>query len=539
MKTAILLDFMRFLWYNVLMKNEEKTVIISQSEYTEMREAIIKIAKLEALVKYYEEQLLNAKRYRFGTSSEQIEGQLDLFEKAVPISAAEPEVEEITYKRKKKKGKRGEDISNLPVVRVDYELPEDERNCPECDTVMRDIGVTIRKSIEIIPAKAVLKEEAIHAYACPNIECEMENEKKTIVKADAPTPLISGSLASPSLVAHIAYQKYSNGMPLYRLEKGFQYDGVNISRQNMSNWVVNCALNYLLALYDVIIRFLIKESVIHADETTVQVLREPGREAQSTSYEWIYRTSGCSEHKIVVYDYRETRKQEHPKEFLKKFKGFLHTDGYQVYHNLPHDIVVVGCWSHARRPWEKMYNNMPNDKRVGSDAEKGLAYINTLFNLERKFKALSPKERYEKRLEQSKPIAEAFFAWADSLGALPKSPLGDAVRYALSQRKYLENVFLDGRLELSNNRCERSVKPFVMGRKAWLFSNTPDGAKASSIMYSIIETAKENGLHPFHYIKFLLEKLPNATTRKIESFLPWSDTLPDSCRAPMNRAMND
>jgi len=181
-----------------------------------------------------------------------------------------------------------------------------------------------------------------------------------------------------------------------------------------------------------------------------------------------------------------------------------------------------------------MYKNLPKEKRKGSDAEKGLAYIGALFDWERKWAELSPGERYEKRLEKSKPVADAFFAWADSLGALPKNPLGEAVQYALSQRKYLENIFLDGRLELSNNRCERSVKRFVMGRKAWLFSNSPEGAKASSVMYSIVETARENGLHPFHYVKYLLETLPNATTGEIQSFLPWSDTLPDCCRAPIN-----
>jgi hypothetical protein len=178
-----------------------------------------------------------------------------------------------------------------------------------------------------------------------------------------------------------------------------------------------------------------------------------------------------------------------------------------------------------------MYKNLPKDKQKGSEAERGLAYINALFDLERKFKALSPDERYAQRLEKSKPIADAFFAWMGTLCALPKSPLGEAIKYAFSQRKYLENVFLDGRTELSNNRCERSVKPFVMGRKAWLFSNTPDGAKASSIMYSIIETAKENGLHPFHYVKFLLETLPSADTNEIEKLLPWSDSLPNECRA--------
>jgi transposase len=503
-----------------------------------------KIVKMEALLKYYEAQFFLAKRQQFGSSSERaiMGGQLSLLDDSRSADSqleppSEPKKEEITYKRKKQKGKREEDISNLPVVRVDYELPEDGRNCPDCGTLMKDIGVNVRRTVEIIPAQARLKEEAIHAYACTDDECAEKTGAVTIVKADAPKPLISGSLASPSFVAHIAMQKYANGMPLYRIEKGFEYDGVNISRQTMSNWVINCSENYLEGIYWLLIDFLLKETALHADETTVQVLHEPNRPAQSKSYEWVYRTSGCCKHKIVIYDYKETRKQEHPREFLRGFKGYLHTDGYQCYHNLPSDIIIVGCWAHARRYWEKVYKLLPKNpgslhSRKGSDAEKGLEYIGALFDLERKFKGLPPKERYEKRLVQSKPVSDAFFAWVESLGALPKSLLGEAVHYALSQRKYLENVFLDGRLELSNNRCERSVKPFVMGRKAWLFSNTPAGAKASSVMYSIIETAKENGLHPFHYVKFLLEKLPNTTTGELEDLLPWSECLPECCRVP-------
>jgi hypothetical protein len=265
----------------------------------------------------------------------------------------------------------------------------------------------------------------------------------------------------------------------------------------------------------------------------VQVLREPGRRAQQKSYEWVYRTSGGAARQIVIYHYTQTHEWKHPQEFLKKFSGFLHTDGFKGYHRLHDGITVVGCWAHARREFENIWKTTPEDKRKGSDADVGLQYINALFKLEREFKKLSPKERHEARLEKSKPISDAFFAWAENLGALPKTPLGKAVSYALNQRKYLENVFLDGNLELSNNRCERSVKPFVMGRKAWLFSCTPDGAEASSVMYSVIETAKENGLHPFQYMKFLLETLPNMNTGDdIDALLPWSDSLPDWCRSP-------
>jgi len=540
----ILLAFSRLSCYNQYMKNTTGSLALQQqieSLAKQVNEQAAMIAKMGTLIKYYEEQLLLMRRNRFGASSEKTVidddeyRQLGIFneiENEADKSLPEPELEEITYKRKKRKGKREEDLSGLPVERIDYELPENERGCPKCGTVMKDIGVDIRRELKYVPGYFSVEEHAAHAYACPDIDCEKANDGVTIVKANAPAPLISGSLASPSLVAHIVNQKYSSGLPLYRIEKGFQYDGAIISRQNMANWVIKCAETFLFAIYALMIKYLLQESVLHADETTVQVLREPGRSAQSKSYEWIYRTSGCSEHKIVIYDYKETRNQEHPKDFLSDFKGFLHCDGYQGYHDLPEDIVVIGCWQHARKYWENLLKIIPKDKQKGSDAERGVMYINSLFKLERDFKDLSPEERHQKRLEKSKPIADAFFDWIGGLGALPKSKLGEAVHYALAQRKYLENVFLDGRLELSNNRAERSVKSFVMGRRSWLFSNTPSGAHASSIMYSIIETAKENGLHPFQYMKFLLEKLPNATTDSLELFLPWSNSLPDFCRVP-------
>jgi hypothetical protein len=261
-------------------------------------------------------------------------------------------------------------------------------------------------------------------------------------------------------------------------------------------------------------------------------LHEPGRAAQTKSSEWLYRTSGFTETPVVIYEYKETRKQDNPQAFLKGFKGYLHCDGYQAYHDLPPDIVIVGCWSHARRYWEKLYVSIAEDKRGGSNAELGLAYTSLLFALEEGYRNMEPEKRLEMRLKFSKRVTDRFFAWVEGLKALPKSLLGDAVHYSLSQRKYLENIYLDGRLELSNNRAERSINPFVQGRKQWLFSDTPNGAEASSVIYSLIETAKENNLHPFHYLKYLLEKIPNVKSSQLEMLLPWSRSLPDSCRIP-------
>ena len=544
-KSPKTLDFQGFFCYDSGMEitvqasgtqqkiQELETLVASQSA---------RIARLETLLNYYEEQFKLAQRRRFGASSEQSPDQLRLFEdmfneaedQANP-SLPEPTYEEISYTRKKRVGKREEDLSGLPVERIDYELPESERICPECGELMRDIGVTIRDELEIIPAKVVHKEHAVHAYGC--LRCEKNSDHTPMIKATAPTPLIAGSLATPSAVAHIAVQKYSDGVPLYRTEKKLTCDGVVLSRQTMANWLIYCAQNYLSALYALLITCLMKETTLHADETTIQVLREPGRAPQTKSYEWLYRTSGCSEHAIVIFDYRETRSQAHPKAFLKDFKGYLHTDGYQAYHNLPPGIITVGCWFHVRHYWENLYKTIPKEKRDGSIAELGLVYINLLFAFEDEYRDLPPDKRYEKRLEYSKPVSDEFFAWVQSLKALPKSLLGEAVHYALSQRVYLENVYLDGRLELSNNRAERSIRPFVQGRKQWLFAATPNGAESSSIFYSIIETAKENQLHPFQYLKYLLEMLPNAKSGDLESLLPWSKTLPDSCRVPAKEAI--
>jgi transposase len=522
------LDIYVFLRYNNGMKNTASTITIERSSYESMQ---AEIAELKTLLEWYKSQILSAKRRQFGASSERSDidlRQLSLFGELGAAPPPEPETEEITHRRKKQKGKRESDLSGLPVERIEYELDESERVCPECGETMRGIGVDVRRELKLIPAKVVVVEHAAHTYACRN--CEKNGILTPFAKAKAPAALIPGSLASPSLVAHIATQKYSNGMPLYRIEKGFFYDGVEISRQTMSNWVTGCSEMYLEPIYDLLKSHLLKENVLHADETTLQVLREPGRTARARSYEWVYRTGIRAERKISVYDYKMTREQEHPKTFLKDFKGFLHTDGYQVYHNLPPDIIVVGCFSHVRRKFEDLLKTTPKAKRKGSNAEKGVAYINALFRFEREFAGLTPEERLKKRIEKSKPVSDAFFAWAGSLGALPKTPLGKAVGYAISQRPYLENIFLDGRTEISNNRCERAVKPFVMGRKAWLFSNTPSGATASSVLYSIVETAKENGLHPFHYMEFLLETLPGATTADLESLLPWSESLPEHCR---------
>ncbi|CCO07641.1 transposase (fragment) [Desulforamulus hydrothermalis Lam5 = DSM 18033] len=274
--------------------------------------------------------------------------------------------------------------------------------------------------------------------------------------------------------------------------------------------------------------------MLHADETTVQVLREPGKTAVSNSYMWLYRTSGDTKRQIVLFEYQPSRSSTHPQQFLKGFRGFLHTDGYAAYHTLP-EVTVVGCWVHMRRKFEDALKAIPDSERAVSSASDAVRRIGLLFHLEEQWESLTPEERYKLRLEKSKPLAEAFFGWLQTLTVLPKTAMGKAVHYALEQSEWLMNVYLDGRTELSNNRSENAVRPFALGRKNWLFCNTVKGAISSSVVYSIVETAKANGLLPFEYMKFLLETVPSTSVGELDALLPWGEAIPEKCRMPLTK----
>jgi transposase len=489
-------------------------------------------SRLKFLVKYYEEQLKHAKRKQFAASSEH-PGQKILFDEAeneADRRKPEPEIEEINYTRRKWTGKREEDLSGLPVERVEHTVPEEERICPSCGGEMHVMGHDVRRELEIIPAQVRIVEHVTEVCSCRN--CERNSTEVPIIKAPLPEPPIKGSIASAGTLAHIMVQKYVNAVPLYRQQQELFLNGAILSRQTMANWMIYCSERWLEPLCDLMKARLLEERVLHADETVLQVLKEPGRASRTQSYMWLYRTGAKSGVQIAIFDYQETRSSSHPKRFMRDWKGYLHTDGYAGYHSLPPDITVVGCWAHARRKFFDALKTIPVEERMDSPSRTGLEYCDRLFRLERAFKKqkLKPEERHAARLEQSRPIAGEFFSWASSAGHLPNSLFGKAIHYALEQKAYLERVFLDGRLELSNNRAERSIKPFVIGRKNWLFSCSPKGAKASSMIYSIIETAKENGLKPFEYLKHIFMTMPNIPVESYPTLLPWSEDIPDGCR---------
>lgn len=289
--------------------------------------------------------------------------------------------------------------------------------------------------------------------------------------------------------------------------------------------------DYLEPVYEQLHRELLAKEVLHADETTLQVLHEPGKEPQSKSYMWLYRTSGDTDNPVVMYEYQSGRGAVHPREFLEGFKGYLHADGYAGYHNLPEDITVVGCWAHLRRKFDEAMKSLPKSKAKNSSAAQGLAYCSLLFGLEDDFAELTPDERYQQRLEQAKPVLDAFLAWANIRNAAPKSALGKALTYLKEQWPYLTNYLKDGRMELSNNRAERSIKPFVIDRKNFLFANTPGGAKGSVVIFTMIQTAIENHLDPYRYLTWLLKAANTADLPRpevIEQLLSWN--APQECR---------
>lgn len=500
---------------------------------------------LQAKLKWLEEQFRLSQQKKFGASSEQTNPDqlaLSLFNEAEMTAnekVEEPTVETITYRRKKRSGQREAMLENLPTETIHYRLSDEEQACLCCGETIHEMSTQIRRELHVIPAQVKVIEHVQHVYSCRH--CEQEGTETPIVTAKMPAPMYPGSLASPSAMAYIMSQKYVEGMPLYRQEKQFERLGVSLSRQTLANWMMYGATNWLHHLYDRLHQHLRMQNVLHADETTLQVLVEPGRPATSKSYMWLYRT-GRDVSPIVLYDYQQTRAGKHPKAFLQGFEGFLHVDGYQGYNDLP-KVKLVGCWAHARRKFDEALKAMPAESRNTATpcaAEQGLQFCNQLFKIERNINELkncTPEIRKNQRLEHSKPVLDGFLAWLKTQRArvTPKSTLGMAITYCLNQWTRLTTFLEDGRLEIDNNRSERAIKPFVIGRKNWLFSQSMKGAKASAIIYSLVETAKENQLNPFHYLTHVLEQLPlidltNETA--LDSLMPWSETLPTDCHVP-------
>ena len=490
------------------------------------------------------EQVILGKQNRFGRSSEKMEdtsqicfqevdGTIVFFNEAEAIcdlNAAEPEDLELkSPKQPKRKGKKEADLSGLPVRRIDHYLSEAELEAEFGKKGWKQLPDAISRKYHFVPAKVEVEEHHIGVYASKTDE--------HMVKADHPKALLHGSLVSPSLGAAIINGKYVNAVPLYRLEQEFQRYGLQITRQNMANWCIRLAEEYLSILYDHLHEELYFYHVIQADETPVLVNHD-GRKAGSKSWMWVYRSGHLyQDRQIVLYEYQQTRNASHPREFLKGYDGICVTDGYQVYHTLEkelEELTIAGCWVHCRRRFDEALKLIPKPSQKESNAFLLMKQIQAIYREEGKLNDLSSDERLKQRQAVIKPLVDAFFAYLKTINVSKKDKFGDAVRYARNQEKYLRVFLTDGDVPIDNNASERAIRGFCIGKKNWQMIDTIHGAKSSAIIYSIVETAKANNLKPFDYVQHLLEEIPKHMNDKdcsfLEDLLPWSEKLPAGIR---------
>ena len=507
----------------------DNTILMQQNSINDLKRQVDNLTEI----------LIQMRHDKFGPSSEKTVKADDGSQQVSIFNEVEVEADSTVqepFKRnakgdiapRKKRVRNEMIIGDLPTEEIVLSLDESELVCEVCNGKLKPIGrEVVRQELQYIPSQLKLVKYVREAYECP--ACK-HTDNPYIIKTVAPTSLMNHSLASPSSVAHVMYQKYMQGIPLYRQEKDWERMGILLSRATMANWVIRCAEDYLMPVTDYLRRKLLARDIVHADETPVQVLKEDGKKPQTKSYMWVYRTGNDGKEPIILFDYQSSRSGDNAATYLKDFKGYVHSDGYSGYNKLT-EVTRCGCWAHLRR---KFVEAIPPGKEAelrGSFAVTGKEYCDKLFAIEDDLKDLSPEDRYTQRLDREKPVLEAFWAWLETVNPIRGSKLAKAVSYAQNQKPFMENYLLDGRCSLSNNAAENAIRPFVTGRKNWLFADTPKGADASATVYSLIETAKANGLDVFSYLQELLANMTDwdHTDEYLEDLMPWSEFSRSQC----------
>ena len=456
------------------------------------------------------------KHQRFGRKSEQAsDEQIWLFNEAEATSQdtdAEEEADDSVFVEAHTRKKRGRKPLPdwIPRVEILHDLPDEQKVCGEDGTALERIGEEISEQLEFIPAKLRVLRHVRPKYACPSC-------RTGIHTAPLPPQPIPKSLASPTLLAHVAVSKYADGLPLYRQETMFQRLGIDLPRASLAHWMVKTG-ELVQPLVNLLRDDLLASGFVQCDETRYQVLKEPGKAATSQSYLWVQL---APEPGVVLYDYDASRSAEVPKRLLAGFEGFLQTDGYEGYGAIGQEpgITHVGCWAHARRKFDEALRAQKSSAKKKrslkeSKALQGLAFIQKLYKIERQIQEKPPDEIHRIRQERSRPVMEKLRSWlAEAIPRVPPQSLtGKALAYLDGQWPKLVRVLEDGRLSIDTNRVENAIRPFVVGRKNWLFADTMRGAQASANLYSLIETAKANGIEPFAYVRYVLAELPAAIT---------------------------
>lgn len=500
------------------------------------------------------EQVRIANNYRFGRHSETmgvIDGQLSFFDEADAAynpNIPEPSIDEVIPARsvhRRKKGQREHDLKDLPEdIIPPYAVSKDELDAFYGAGNWKRMPDETYKRLRHEPESWTVEVHTVEVYVGTDGDHQDE-----FMRGNRPKDLLRNSIVTPSLLASILNVKYVNSATLCRIAAEFERNGINISRQTMSNWIINCSQKYFTPLLERMRQELLKLHVTQSDETPTQVIND-GRSPGSKSYMWVHRSGELyREQPVVIYEYQAGRDHHIPLEFYKDYRGILVTDGLAQYHlvddKLP-DVTNANCWAHARRDFSDAVKAA--DKTNPATVKESVAYqalqkIGLIYNEEGKLKELSSKERLQQRKLKVRPLVEDYFAWVkqqlDMNAVPPKSKTAEGLRYSINQEKYLKIFLTDGDVPIDNSASERSIRTFCIGKKNWMFHNSVNGAKASAAVYSISETAKLNNLRPYNYFKYLLTELPklcddegNIDTAKLDYLLPWAKELPNECRKP-------
>ena len=496
----------------------EKHIALTQAAFDE--HLALEKAAFEIRLRELYEQITLMRRRMFGPSAESA-GQFHLFNEAEILASTSTEAQDVAplpapiSTPKPARGKRSPLPPELERLEIIHDVPESERLC-ECGTPMVVINRVVSEQLDIVPMQVRVLQHIRLVYGCAASE-------HAPVTAKLPPQPLPKSNASPGLLAMLLTTKYVDGLPLARFEKVLARHDVSVPRQTLARWVIGAG-TALQPLHNLMRDALFDAPFIHMDETGVQVLKEKGKSPTSQSYMWV-QTAGPPGQRVVIYDYDPSRSGEVPARLLDGYQGYLMTDGYEGYNKLvkTEGIEHLVCWAHVRRKFVDAVKVQP--KGTHGHADQAVAMIGKLYGVEREHKDATMDARYAARQEQSIPVLNELHDWLEKMlpKVPPKSALGAALSYMRNYWSKLVRYTERGDLPIDNNRCENAIRPFVIGRKAWLFSDTPAGANASAIIYSLVETAKANGIEPYTWLRHVLEHLPAARTAdEMDKLLPWN-----------------
>lgn len=457
-------------------------------------------------------------------------------------NSLEPKISEIivsTHTRKKKT-KREEKLKDLPARIIEHRLNEDELQELFPDGY-KELPYETYKRLSIIPQTFIVDEHHVHVYAS-------KDNNGVIKRAPRSVDLFRNSIATPALVAAIMNGKYQNHLPIKRQLDSYKDYGVKLEENTVANWIINASNDYLSIIYDELHKHLYECNVLHADETPFKVIRPDGSDSSKKCYMWVYR-NGANEnkHPVVLYDYRPGRSHFYPEEFLKNFSGYLVTDGYKAYQTLENkrtDLHLAGCWVHAKRKFAELVKAVGKENVSGTISAQAVEKISELFHLDKQLKSMSAKKRLKKRQQILKPKVDEFFEWLnETLPSLPsESATAKAINYCLNQENYLRSFLSNGSIPMDNNSAEQAIRPFTLGRKNWVNMFSSNGAEASAVIYSLVETAKANEIRVYDYLELLLTELPkhvdDTDNSFIQNLMPWSDKVKEKCQAPPKTDIN-